>query len=179
MSGADPVPLDVRETIHGPILNEVGRAPRGRAADGAALDGAAVRADHTARVDPRAHDGRDLRRLPRRPLRPYGAPAQNFVYADVDGHIGYQSPGLHARSARTRRTRGSARSAAPTGGTSGSDGSRSTTSPGSSIPSRGWIVTANNAAVDATTPTSSARSGTRAIGPSGSSTCSTATARTA
>ena len=23
----------------------------------------------------------------------YGAPAQNFVYADVDGHIGYQFPG--------------------------------------------------------------------------------------
>ncbi len=23
----------------------------------------------------------------------YGAPSQNFVYADVDGHIGYQLPG--------------------------------------------------------------------------------------
>ena len=29
----------------------------------------------------------------RESLSLYGAPAQNFVYADVDGHIGYQFPG--------------------------------------------------------------------------------------
>ena len=26
-------------------------------------------------------------------LRKFGAPSQNFVYADADGHIGYQMPG--------------------------------------------------------------------------------------
>ena len=31
----------------------------------------------------------------RESLSLYGAPAQNFVYADVDGHIGYQCTGLH------------------------------------------------------------------------------------
>ena len=30
----------------------------------------------------------------RESLRLYGAPSQNFVYADVDGHIGYQFPGF-------------------------------------------------------------------------------------
>ena len=38
----------------------------------------------------------------------YGAPSQNFVYADVDGHIGYQLPGLRAGPLRPRRPRRSA-----------------------------------------------------------------------
>ena len=45
---------------------------------------------------------RPLRRVPRG-LRAYGSPSQNFVYADVDGHIGYVLPGP-SRSARTRTT---------------------------------------------------------------------------
>ena len=32
-------------------------------------------------------------------LRPYIAPAQNFIFADTDGNIGYQMPGFVPRRA--------------------------------------------------------------------------------
>ena len=54
---------------------------------------ATCRAGPDARGDLRAQHGGQLRGLPRGAVRCYGAPAQNFVYADVDGHIGYQFPG--------------------------------------------------------------------------------------
>ena len=71
-------------------------------------------------------------------LNDYGAPSQNFVYADVDGHIGYQFPGFvpdPRRRCATRRSPGPRRLV----GVARVDGlrSRSTTCPGSSTPSRG------------------------------------------
>jgi penicillin G amidase len=77
----------------------------------------------------------------------YGAPAQNFVYADVDGHVGYQLPGyVPVRSDPADR------GDRPV---SGSDGSGEWTGriayadlPSRLDPSEGWIVTANNAIVD-------------------------------
>ena len=91
VAGGKTQTLTVRETAHGPLLNTVD--VRLKTAPPMALRWSA-----TAVVD-RTFDAilglntagsfgefRDA-------LRRYGAPAQNFVYADVDGHIGYQLPG--------------------------------------------------------------------------------------
>ena len=87
----------------------------------------------------------------RESLSLYGAPAQNFVYADVDGHIGYQFPGyVPIRSNPDDRGDRPVR---------GDDGSGEWTGripfddlPWQFDPEDGVIVTANNAAVDANYP---------------------------
>jgi penicillin amidase len=92
VAGGDPVAITVRATVHGPILNDV--VPE--LADAAELY--AFR--WTALVEP---DGLISTFLKvnvastfdefRAAFRDYVAPAQNFVYADVDGNIGLQIPG--------------------------------------------------------------------------------------
>jgi penicillin G amidase len=92
VAGGDDVTLTVRETVHGPILNDA--EPR--------LDGQAslYALRWTALLEPdpvidgflaidRAGSFDEFRNA----LRRFNAPSQNFVYADVDGHIGYQMPG--------------------------------------------------------------------------------------
>jgi penicillin amidase len=92
VAGGEPVTMTVRSTIHGPVLNDVEDR----------LDGLpdlyALRWTATAEPDRTleaflgldlAHDWTSFRDA----LSVYGAPIQNFVYADVDGHIGYQMPG--------------------------------------------------------------------------------------
>jgi penicillin amidase len=92
VAGGDPVTITVRETVHGPILNDVvGDLADSRAlyslrwtalaeVDGAL--GAFLKVD-AATTFPEFRDA----------LRNFGAPAQNFVYADLDGNIGLQIPG--------------------------------------------------------------------------------------
>ena len=142
--GADVV-LDVRTTRHGPIVNDVDDrltdapllALRWTATD--APDGTfeAIFRLNTASTFAEFHDA----------FRTYGAPSQNFVYADVDGHIGYVLPGRIPIRAdaddRGDRVR------------SGSDGAHGWTGtipfedlPWQLDPEGGVIVTANNAAVD-------------------------------
>ncbi len=92
VAGGDPVTITVRATVHGPILNDV--VPE--LADAAQLY--AFR--WTALVEP---DGLISTFLAvnvastfdefRAAFRDYVAPAQNFVYADIDGNIGLQVPG--------------------------------------------------------------------------------------
>lgn len=88
----DPVEVDVRETVHGPILNGAEERLKG--------DPTLYSLKWTATAEPdgiieaflgldTAKDFSDLRGA----LSHLGAPSQNFVYADVDGHIGYQVPG--------------------------------------------------------------------------------------
>ncbi|MEO5883935.1 MAG: penicillin acylase family protein, partial [Candidatus Limnocylindrales bacterium] len=152
VSGGDPVSMEVRETVHGPILNDVDErladAPLmalrwtgtlAAAAPDRTLD--AVLALNTAA----GYD--DFQAA----LSMYLAPSQNFVYADVDGHIGYQLPGyIPIRSDPTDR------GLRPV---SGSDGSGEWVGaipfdelPRQFDPIDGWIVTANNAAVDESWP---------------------------
>ncbi|MFL5681474.1 MAG: penicillin acylase family protein [Chloroflexota bacterium] len=92
VAGSKPVTLTVRETAHGPILNPVDDRLKDspllafRWTATAETDGtfeSIVRLNTAASYD-------DFRAA----LRGYGSPSQNFVYADVDGHIGYQMPGL-------------------------------------------------------------------------------------
>ncbi len=93
VAGEQPVTITVRSTGHGPIVNDVDDRLKtlpalyalrwtATAQPNGALD-AFLGLDKAQNFD-------DFRAA----LKVYGAPAQNFVYADVDGNIGYQAPGI-------------------------------------------------------------------------------------
>jgi len=148
VAGAAPVVHEIRETIHGPILNDVDE----RLADAPLL---ALRWAATAAID-RTYEAilgvntADDFETFRASLALYGTPSQNFVYADVDGHIGYQFPGhVPVRAGDPRGTR-------PRPGATGTHEWVGQVPfdelPWQLDPPDGWIVTANNAAVDADYP---------------------------
>ncbi len=101
VAGGDPVPITVRYTRHGPILSDVDE-------DMAALHETtdldlpgqyAISLRWTA-LDPSNTFGAilELNRAQnfdefRQALSKFDVPSQNFVYADVEGNIGYQMPG--------------------------------------------------------------------------------------
>jgi penicillin amidase len=106
VNGEDDVTMTVRSTRHGPLLSDVAdrladvgeqaRVPGAPPAD----DGYAVALEWTA-LDPAptldallelnvAQDWESFRAA----AASFAVPAQNFVYADREGHIGYQAPGL-------------------------------------------------------------------------------------
>ncbi len=145
VAGAEPVDLEIRSTLHGPILNDV---------DERLTDAPPMAIRWTANLEPDrtlvailglnvAANFQDFRAS----LALYGTPAQNFVYADVDGHIGYQFPGyVPIRSNPDDRGDRPVR---------GDDGSGEWTGripfddlPWQFNPEDSLIVTANNAAVD-------------------------------
>ncbi|HSK52071.1 MAG TPA: penicillin acylase family protein [Clostridia bacterium] len=147
VKGGPPVRLDVRSTVHGPILNDVDE----RLASAPLMS---VQWTATADVDRTLESILGLNTAAtfeefRASLALYGAPSQNFVYADVDGHVGYQAPGsIPIRDGDDRGDR-------PRPG----DGSHEWTGripfeelPWQLDPASGLIVTANNAAVDAAYP---------------------------
>lgn len=88
VKGREPAVLEVTETRHGPILTPVLEgtkqllALRWTALDPGHLIDALYRLD-------RATDWNDFRAA----MRLWDVPSQNAIYADVDGHIGYQMPG--------------------------------------------------------------------------------------
>ncbi len=91
VAGGEPVTLRIRETHHGPILNDA--EPRLRNAPLMALAWTAIAGpDRTLEAIIRLNTARNFDEF-RAALSVYGAPAQNFVYADAAGHIGYQMPG--------------------------------------------------------------------------------------
>ena len=92
VAGGADVQIDVRSTGHGPVISDVD--------DDLKATGEAYSLRWTAIAEPdqlvdtffaidRAASWNDFRSA----LSVYGAPSQNFVYADVDGHIGLQIPG--------------------------------------------------------------------------------------
>ena len=149
VSGGPPVSIEVRETVHGPILNDVDE----RLVDSPLM---ALRwsATHPAAAPDRTYeailglntaaDFEDFRAA----LSKYGAPPQNFVYADVEGHIGYQLPGFVPV-----RSDPADRGVRPVQGSGGQsewlDPIPYEDLPWALDPVDGWIVTANNAVVDA------------------------------
>jgi penicillin amidase len=146
ISGGETETLTIRETALGVILNDVderlGDAPLLALRWAATTD-----VDGTFEAIFRVNTASNFEEF-RAALRNYGTPSQNFVYADVDGHIGYQLPGrIPVRS-------GGARGLRPAPG----DGSADWTGwipfdqlPTAYDPPEGWIVTANNAPLDPTT----------------------------
>jgi penicillin amidase len=88
VKGQESIVLEVRLTRHGPLLNDAVEgleqpiALRWTALDAMSLFVGVMRINL-------AQDWESFRDA----LRDWDAPSQNFVYADVDGNIGYQSPG--------------------------------------------------------------------------------------
>ena len=106
----------------------------------------------------------------------YGAPSQNFVYADVDGNIGYQIPGRVPIRPAARR-----RATAPSTASSGDrrlDRLHPVRRPPALYnPPGGLIVTANNTAVDGAYPYHLGRRlGSRLAGDADPPDCSTTAA---
>ncbi len=88
VKGQDPVTIQVRLTRHGPLLNDVvDGLEQPTALRWTALDAIKL-FQSVARIN-LAQDWESFRDA----LRYWDAPSQNFVYADIDGNIGYQSPG--------------------------------------------------------------------------------------
>jgi penicillin amidase len=152
VTGAAPVDVVVRETVHGPILNDVDE----RLTDAPLM---ALRwtsthpdtgPDQTVESFLALNVATDFASF-REALRGFVGPAQNLVYADIDGHIGYQLPGvIPIRSEPDDRGLRPVR---------GDDGSGEWTGaipfdelPTAFDPPDGWIVTANNAVTDAAYP---------------------------
>jgi penicillin G amidase len=145
VKGGGIVDLEIRSTMHGPILNGV---------DSQLASAPPMAIRWTANITPdrtleailglnTAANFADFRAS----LALYGAPAQNFVYADVDGHIGYQFPGYvpirsNPADHGDRPVRGDDGSSEWTGRIPYDD------LPWQLDPVDGSIVSANNAAVD-------------------------------
>lgn len=89
VKGAEPITLTVRVTRHGPIISDVqSDLPDTIAFRWTALDDE----DSTIRAFLNINRARNWEEFVAA-LRDYKTPMQNFVYADVDGNIGYYAPG--------------------------------------------------------------------------------------
>ncbi|MGE5246450.1 MAG: penicillin acylase family protein [Betaproteobacteria bacterium] len=101
VKGGRPVEFDVRISRHGPLVsdainaNNAGsrRTPKPAPIEPLAFRWTALDPDDTTLVCflrlNQAHDWSEFTGA----LRQFVVPSQNFVYADVDGHIGYYAPG--------------------------------------------------------------------------------------
>ncbi|MBC9734480.1 penicillin acylase family protein [Nocardioides marmotae] len=92
--GADPVTIEVRATRHGPLLSDVDE-DIAAAGDGQAVALAWTALEPSATADAilamnAASDWDSFREA----AASFAVPAQNLVYADRAGHIGYQAPGV-------------------------------------------------------------------------------------
>jgi penicillin G amidase len=101
IKGGTPIHLDVRVTRHGPLVSDALNAgiaasktePKPQPFEPLAFRWTALDEDDATIVAflrlNEAHNWNDFTAA----LRHFVVPAQNFVYADVDGHIGYYAPG--------------------------------------------------------------------------------------
>lgn len=142
----EPVVVDVRITRHGPIINDVAGGPEEDWAFGwqplafswtALQPGTLV---HSILLLDRASNWEEFRDA----LSYWDVPSQNFIYADVEGNIGYQSPGRIP-------IRASGDGSMPVPGWTGEyewvDYIPFDELPRAFNPPEGYIVTANNAVV--------------------------------
>ena len=125
VKGAAPVTITVRSTENGPLLSDVldsvrlvgvrAPAPKGSPARGGgygvSLRWTALTPGHDMDAVFAVDVANDFESFRKGVLR-MDVPAQNFVYADIDGHIGYQAPGRIPQ-----RRPGQAGEAVPTDGT--------------------------------------------------------------
>jgi penicillin amidase len=101
VKGADPIHLDVRVTRHGPLVSdalnansaESKRTPKPPPMEPLAFRWTALDPDDSTLVSilkmNEARNWADFTAA----LRDFVVPSQNWIYADVDGHIGYYAPG--------------------------------------------------------------------------------------
>ncbi|HEY6801238.1 MAG TPA: penicillin acylase family protein, partial [Agromyces sp.] len=153
VAGGDPVKITVRSTARGPIVTDIGTdfaaVAEGYPAASGAPDGTyevslqwtALTPGTTAQAIFAINRARDWAGF-RQAAALFDVPAQNLIYADVDGNIGYQSPG-------TIPIRKAGDGTVPLPGwtsANGWDGSVPFDAMPSVLnPERGYIVTANNA----------------------------------
>jgi penicillin amidase len=146
-----PVAMDVRTTHHGPIINDVAAGTEEDWSLGwqpLALSWTALQPGTLMRsvlLLDRAGSWEDFREA----LSYWDAPSQSFVYADVEGNIGYQAPGRIP-------IRASGDGTTPVPGWTGEyewvDTIPYNDLPRAFNPPEGYIVTANNAVVGAGYP---------------------------
>jgi len=144
VNGGEPVELPVRITRHGPILNEVVDGE----SDVLALRWTAQEPNAIFHAFMRLNRARNYEEF-RAALRYFDVPAQNFVYADVEGNIAYQMPGRIP-------IRGEGMGLVPVPGWTGEheweDFIPFEELPALYNPEPGYIVTANNSVVDESYP---------------------------
>ncbi|GAA3229887.1 penicillin acylase family protein [Actinocorallia longicatena] len=145
VAGAKDVTITVRASRHGPLISDVMDDPKKLATGGqsVALRWTALDPGTTADAIFALNKATDWKSF-RAGAAQFQVPSQNLVYADVDGNIGYQSPGRIPV-----RTKGDGTRPVP-----GWDGAHEWKGdipfeqlPTSYNPPEGYIVTANNAVV--------------------------------
>lgn len=139
---AEPVTLRVRVSRHGPILNDV--IDQLKNAPPMALQWTALTPGTLFKSVIEINKAQNWQQF-RDALRYWSEPSQNFVYADVDGNIGYQMPGrVPIRASGDGRM--------PVDGASGAHDWIGEIPfdelPFAFNPPEGYIITANNAVVD-------------------------------
>lgn len=156
VAGGDPVTVTVRSTARGPIVTDIGSdfaaVAEGYPAASGEPDGEYELSLQWTALTPgttpqavfavnRAQEWNAFRAG----ASLFDVPAQNLVYADVDGNIGYQAPG-------TIPVRASGDGTVPLPGWTSANGWTGTVPfeelPSVLNPARGYIVTANNAVSD-------------------------------
>ncbi|MEU6999463.1 penicillin acylase family protein [Nonomuraea sp. NPDC046570] len=149
VAGGSPVTLKVRATRHGPLVSEVmeniGRTVPQDKANAVALRWTALTPGTAADAIFALNEAADWHEF-RAAAALFDVPAQNLVYADVEGRIGYQAPGRIPV-----RTKGDGTWPVP--GWTGEYEWKTAPIPFEELPSLenpadGYIVTANNAVID-------------------------------
>ncbi len=104
VAGGQDVTITVRETVHGPLLSDVissvAQAGKTALVEGKAqttsyavsLAWTGLLPGHTADAIFKFNTAQDFAQF-RDAARDFAVPAQNLLYADTQGHIGYQAPG--------------------------------------------------------------------------------------
>ncbi|MEU7896602.1 penicillin acylase family protein [Nonomuraea sp. NPDC049152] len=144
VAGGDPVTIKVRRTRHGPLMNEVmGSVKPSGEANAVALQWTALTPGTAAEAIFDLNEARDWDEF-RAAASQFDVPAQNLVYADTEGHIGYQAPGRIPVRAKGDGTW-------PVPGWTGQYEWKSAIPydrlPSVSDPADGFVVTANNAVI--------------------------------
>ncbi|MEU4576751.1 penicillin acylase family protein [Nonomuraea sp. NPDC023979] len=146
VAGGRPVTITVRATRHGPLVNEVMGAvkPSGEA-NAVALSWTALTPGRTADAIFALNEAGDWNEF-RAAAALFDVPAQNLVYADTSGTIGYQAPGRIP-------VRENGDGTVPVPGWTGEYDWKTAPIPYDQLPSvrnpaEGYIVTANNAVID-------------------------------
>lgn len=106
VAGGKTEKLTVRSTVHGPLVSDIVPAAADAGAHaptfgteetgqvfGLSLAWTGLQASKTADALLGLNTARTFEEF-RTALRDFAVPSQNVVYADVDGHIGYQAPGV-------------------------------------------------------------------------------------
>lgn len=146
VAGESPVTITVRSTRHGPLVNEVmGQVKPSGEANAVALSWTALMPGRTADAIFELNEARDWHEF-RAAAALFEVPAQNLVYADTAGNIGYQAPGrIPVRKAGDGTI--------PVPGWTGEYDWYTAPIPYDQLPSvrnpeEGYVVTANNAVID-------------------------------